>query len=63
MKFGETTRGVKRYTKKFLNENHLTMDFIVRGTKKEMHDWQHYKIIEYKNTHDGIRPKLNKSDW
>ena len=63
MKFGETTRGVKRYTKKFLRENNLELVFITRGTKKEMHDWQHCRIIEYKNTHDGIRPKLNKSDW
>jgi hypothetical protein len=33
------------------------------GTKAEMHKWQNEKIGEYKITHDGKRPPLNKSDW
>ena len=35
----------------------------VEGTKREMHDWQHEKILEYKAEHGGQRPPLNKSDW
>ena len=63
LKYGETTRGNRRYTKKYLNETNSFMDFQVEGTKREMHDWQHEKILEYKAEHGGQRPPLNKSDW
>ena len=36
---------------------------LVKGTKKEMREWQHNMIIDYKNSHNGLRPRLNKSDW
>ena len=62
-KFGETTRGVKRYTNKFLEEKNVKMVFLVKGTKREMHYWQHDRIVEYKEAHNQKRPKLNKSDW
>lgn len=39
------------------------MDFQANGTKREMHDWQHEKILEYKANNNGQRPPLNKSDW
>jgi hypothetical protein len=39
------------------------MVFEAKGSKREMHYWQHDKIIEYKNSHGGQRPPLNKSDW
>jgi hypothetical protein len=39
------------------------MQFEASGTKREMHNWQHEKILDYKSSHDGHRPKLNKSDW
>ena len=63
LKYGETTRGNRSYTKKYLNETNSFMDFQVEGTKREMHDWQHEKILEYKAEHGGQRPPLNKSDW
>lgn len=33
------------------------------GTKREMQQWQHEKILEYKISHDGQRPRLNKNDY
>ena len=63
LKYGETTRGENRYTKKYLKENNAYMDFQANGTKREMHDWQHEKILEYKENNNGQRPSLNKSDW
>ena len=63
LKYGETTQGNKRYTKKYLNDKNADMDFQAKGSKKEMHDWQHEKILDYKDNHNGERPPLNKSDW
>ena len=34
----------------------------IRGTKREMHYWQHEKIIDYMYVTDQ-RPPLNKSTW
>lgn len=62
MKYGETTRGTKRYTNKFYRENNVYMDILESGTKREMHTWQHLKIIEYFNTY-GELPPMNKSFW
>ena len=63
LKYGEMTQGNKRYTKKYLNDKNADMDFQAKGSKKEMHDWQHEKILDYKDNHNGARPPLNKSDW
>ena len=63
LKFGETTRGEKRYSNKYLRENNAYIDFQAKGTKREMHYWQHNKILEYKANNNGQRPPLNKSDW
>jgi len=62
MKFGETTRGVKRYTKKFYVENEVYMDIMARGSKYDMHFWQHDQILDY-TRRNGVRPPWNKSDW
>ena len=32
------------------------------GTKRQMHQWQHEKILGYK-AENGVRPPLNKSDY
>ena len=63
LKYGETTRGEKRYTQKYLRENNARIEFQANGTKREMHDWQHEKILDYKANNHGKRPPLNKSDW
>jgi hypothetical protein len=39
------------------------MKIEAKGTKREMHDWQHDKILEYKSKNNGQRPPLNKSVW
>lgn len=63
LKYGETTRNTKRYPEKYLVENNATMRFEASGTKKEMHDWQHERILEFKEINDGAGPLLNKSNW
>lgn len=62
MKYGETTRGVKRYTNKFYIENDVWMDKMAEGTKYDMHYWQRDMIMDYYNKH-GFRPPWNKSFW
>ena len=62
LKFGETTMGKARYTQKYLDEHNAAMVFEASGSKREMRDWEHENILEYKRDHDGKRPPLNKSD-
>ena len=62
LKYGETTRGEKRYTQKYLDENNANYFTEAHGTKKEMHYWQHEKILDYMYVADQ-RPPLNKSTW
>ena len=62
LKYGETTRGYNRYTNKYLMQQNAYMDFVARGTKAEMHQWQHEKILNYTMI-SGQRPPLNKSFW
>ena len=62
MKFGETTRGIKRYTNKFYIENDVYMDIMAHGSKYDMHYWQHDQILRY-NQKYGHRPPWNKSFW
>ena len=63
LKYGETQRGTARYTQKYLREKNADMDFEAKGTKAEMHKWQHDKIIDHKAQNGGQRPPLNKTDW
>lgn len=63
LKYGETTRGYARYSKRYLRENNAIMFFEAKGTKKEMHAWQHERILEYKANNQGNRPRLNRSDY
>jgi hypothetical protein len=62
LKYGETTLGRGRYTKKYLEEHNAEMFFEAKGTKAEMHKWQNSKIREHKAA-NGSRPPLNRSDW
>ncbi|MBI2513923.1 MAG: hypothetical protein HYV96_18285, partial [Opitutae bacterium] len=62
LKFGETTRGLKRYSKKYLKAIDAEMVFERHGSKLDMHTWQHQRILEYKSKF-GKRPPLNKSDY
>lgn len=60
--FGETTAHSTRYSKKFLDKNNAEMIPMASGTKKEMHQWQHQQILDYKMQH-GERPRLNENDY
>ena len=62
MKFGETTRGLLRYTKKFYKANKVYMEFLAEGSKYDMHYWQHKMILDYTEKH-GVRPPWNKTNW
>jgi len=62
VKIGKTTRGYKRYTKKYLRKNNLKMEFFEEGSKREIHNLQHQRLIEFFEQH-GKLPKLNKSFW
>jgi RHS repeat-associated protein len=63
LKYGETTRGTSRYSQRYLRDNNAEMRFEASGTKQEMHEWQHTRIVEYKEANGGQRPPLNKSDY
>ncbi len=63
LKFGETNNPGKRYNPKYLNQNKADLLKEIEGAKREIHQWQHDKIIEYKANNNGQRPKLNKSDY
>jgi RHS repeat-associated protein len=63
LKYGETTQGAARYSKEYLKEHNAEMVVEAKGTKAQMHKWQHEKIVEFKNQNDGARPPLNKSDY
>ena len=58
LKYGETTRGYSRYTNKFLEEHDAFMQFVTKGTKRQMHKWQHEMIMEYIEV-AGQRPPMN----
>jgi RHS repeat-associated protein len=63
LKYGETTLGNARYSKKYLNSINADMLPERSGSKADMHDWQHQQILDYKNRNGGRRPVLNKTDW
>jgi len=62
LKYGETTRGYKRYSEIYLKSINAEMRFMAKGTKREMHFWQHEKILEYKAKY-GKFPPLNLTAW
>ena len=61
-KIWETTRGVRRYTKKFYETNNVYMQTISSGSKRAMHYQQHRLLQKYYSS-VGRLPKLNKSFW
>ncbi len=63
LKYGETTRGEQRYSRRYFEAVDARLVFETSGTKAEMHEWQHQKILEYKAAHGGKRPPFNKSDY
>jgi hypothetical protein len=62
LKFGETTQGTRRYSRRYLKSIGADPFFEASGSKAEMYEWQHQQILLYKATHGGARPPLNKSD-
>jgi len=69
LKFGETTRGQKRYTAKYLEERNAIIVVEAKGTKRQMHFWQNEQITAYQLANKGGNPKNkdrppdNKSNW
>ena len=62
LKYDETTRGEKRYSKKYLDSKNVEIFWETSGTKAEMHIWQHLKILDYLDVTNSL-PMLNKSLW
>lgn len=54
---------IKNDTPKSILKNDLNYRKEISGMKKEMHQWQHDKILDYKMNNGGNRPILNKSDY
>jgi len=63
LKNGDTILGPKRYSQKYLDIENAEMVFEAEGSKREMYEWQHQKILDYKAQNDGIRPHLNRTDY
>jgi RHS repeat-associated protein len=63
LKYGQTTLGKARYTKRYLKDHNADLVFEQSGSKRDMRTWEHQMILEYKRTHNGNRPSLNKSDY
>jgi transposase len=64
VKYGETTqKPTERYSRAALRSMNAELVVEVSGTKREMHSWQHRKILEYKAAHGGIPPTYNFNDY
>ena len=62
MKFGETLNPTKRYSKKYLSSNGVTMQILESGSKADIHYWQYDMNMYYKSKY-GTYPPLNKKGW
>jgi hypothetical protein len=62
LKYGETTQGFGRYSQAYLRRIGARMERMATGSKAEMHQWQHEKILNHRAIH-GKRPQLNKSNY
>jgi RHS repeat-associated protein len=64
VKYGETTqKPTERYSRRLLREMNARLVVEATGTKRDMHTWQHERIVEYKAAHGGARPKYNYNDY
>ena len=52
----------KRYSQAELDRYNADMYIQVQGSKREIHNWQHEKILDYMYVTDQ-HPLLNKSLW
>jgi hypothetical protein len=62
LKFGESIAPESRYTQKYLDSNNAEMMILEKGTKEDIHYWQHDMNMYYKDKY-GEFPKLNKGGW
>ena len=62
VKYGESANPLTRYSQKWLDEHEYTVQIKVAGTKRGVHEWQHYMIENYTFL-SGARPEKNKSLW
>jgi hypothetical protein len=65
LKYGETVRGTRRYSRRYLTrvvDGGARLRWAAKGTKAEMHAWQHLKILSYVAKY-GQRPRLNKCNY
>ena len=62
LKFGETLYPNKRYSQNYLNSNNAVMKVLEKGSKVDIHLWQH-DMNEYFKVKYGEYPKLNRKGW
>ena len=62
LKYGESIDPQKRYSQAELDRYNADMYIQVQGSKREIHNWQHEKILDYMYVTDQ-HPLLNKSLW
>ena len=62
VKYGESKNPLTRYSQKWLDEHGYKVQIKVAGTKRGVHEWQHYMIENY-TLISGGRPELNRSLW
>lgn len=64
LKFGETSKPnpIRRYTQGYYTRNNAYMQVVKKGSKAQMYQWQHQRIVEYSARH-GVRPSLNKCNY
>ena len=62
IKYGETLYPGKRYSQKWLRDKGYSMQVLVVGTKRGVHNWQHEMISNYVSI-VGKLPDLNKTLW
>ncbi len=61
-KIGETTRGVRRYTRRYYESNNVYMRVLDSGSKRAMH-YQQHRLLKTYVSKMGRLPDLNRSLW
>lgn len=64
LKFGETSQPnpIRRYSQAYYMRNNAYMQVVKKGSKAQMYQWQHQRIVQYTARH-GVRPSLNRCNY
>jgi len=62
LKYGESIHGIKRYPQIFYERTGSQMIIMIRGSKLDVHLWQHNQIVNHVSVFDML-PPWNRSLW